>query len=192
VAPTLDGSAVTSSLQANVLQLDNMVFSGSSGTPHQQYVEAVYQDVLDRVLDAGGLAHSSQLLDNGAAISSVADAIAHSDEYYGNFVIRPTYLKLLGRAADGTGVTYWTSQMDAGATVQQLEAALVSSPEFYNNADRRSITRHTRAETLGARPFGLLLCPPLPADRRCGMLVGMALTQTARSTVFRLRGGTAG
>ena len=76
----------------------------------------------------------TQSLDSGTAVSSVAEAIAHSDEYYQTFVIRPAYLNLLGRAADAGGVTFWTAQMDAGVTDQELEADLVSSPEFYANA----------------------------------------------------------
>ena len=104
------------------------------GAPHQQYVMSVYEDVLGRAPDPGGLAYWSNLLDSGTAISSVAAAIAHSDEYYANFVIKPDYLKLLGRAADDAGVQFWTVQMDAGATDQQLEADLVSSSEFYTNA----------------------------------------------------------
>ncbi|HUY33495.1 MAG TPA: DUF4214 domain-containing protein [Pirellulales bacterium] len=109
-----------------------------AGTPHQLYVEAVYEDVLGRAADAGGLAYWAHLLDSGAAVSSVAESIAHSNEYYANFVIRPAYLKLLGRAADDAGVSYWTGQMDAGVTDQQLEADLVSAGgtngEFYTKA----------------------------------------------------------
>jgi hypothetical protein len=110
-------------------------------TPAQKYVAAVYQDVLGRGPDVSGLNHWSNLLDNGAAVSSVAQAIAHSDEYYANFVIKPAYLKLLNRAADNTGVAYWTAQMDGrtgNVTDQELEADLVSaggtSGEFYTNA----------------------------------------------------------
>ncbi|HVX64454.1 MAG TPA: DUF4214 domain-containing protein, partial [Pirellulales bacterium] len=79
-------------------------------------------------------AYWTQLLDDGAAISSVAKAIAHSNEYYANFVIKPDYAKLLGRKADDAGVAFWTAQMHAGLTDQQLEAMLVSSDEFYKNA----------------------------------------------------------
>jgi hypothetical protein len=103
----------------------------------QKYVTAVYQDVLNRSPDANGLAYWSGLLDHGTAISSVADSIGHSDEYYGNFVIKPDYLKLLGRAADAGGVAYWTAHMDGTsgtATDQQLDANLVSSDEFFKNA----------------------------------------------------------
>ena len=104
------------------------------GTPHQQYVMAVYEDVLGRAADSGGLAYWTQLLDSGAPITDVANQFAHSDEYYAKFVIEPAYLKLLGRAADQSGVAYWTKQMDGGVTDQQLEADLVSSVEFYKNA----------------------------------------------------------
>ncbi len=57
---------------------------------------AVYQDVLARNPDAVGLNYWTGLLDGGAAISSVAHAIAHSAEYYGNFVIKPDYLRAVG------------------------------------------------------------------------------------------------
>jgi len=103
-----------------------------------EFVTAVYHDVLARTPDAGGLAYWTQLLNSGTAVSGVAEAIAHSDEYYANFVIRPAYSKLLDRIADAGGVTFWTTQMDAGTTDQELEADLVSAGgtngEFYQSA----------------------------------------------------------
>jgi uncharacterized repeat protein (TIGR01451 family) len=104
------------------------------GDVNALYVAAVYLDVLGRAPDAGGLAFWDHLLDSGTAVSSVAASIAHSDEYYIDYVIRPAYLKLLDRASEVGGEIYWTGQMDAGVTDQQLEADLVSSPEFYANA----------------------------------------------------------
>lgn len=56
--------------------------NAAAGTPHQQYVAAVYKDVLGRAPDAGGLAYWANLLGQGTAISSVAESIAHSAEYY--------------------------------------------------------------------------------------------------------------
>ncbi|HVX09989.1 MAG TPA: CARDB domain-containing protein [Pirellulales bacterium] len=103
-------------------------------TAHEKYVSAVYEDVLGRLPDPGGLAYWSNLIDTGTEISSVAQSIAHSAEYYANFVIKPAYLNLLGRAADDAGVTFWTHQMVNGLTDQELEAGFVSSAEFYANA----------------------------------------------------------
>lgn len=103
-------------------------------TPHQLYVESVYHDVLDRLPDPTGLAYWAAKLDAGAPVSSVAASIAHSDEYYANFVIKPDYLKYLGRAADDSGVAYWTGQMQGGLTDRQLAAQLVASDEFFKQA----------------------------------------------------------
>lgn len=110
------------------------------GEPNANYVTAVYQDVLARTPDPGGLAYWTDLLNQGTAIASVAEAIAHSDEYYAHFVVMPDYLNLLGRAPDANGLTYWTSRMDMGLTDQQLEANLVSSDEFFQAAGGTNAT----------------------------------------------------
>lgn len=102
--------------------------------PSALYVTAVYQDVLGRGPDSGGLVFWTHSLDSGAPISSVAAQIGHSAEYYQNFVIKPAYLSLLGRPADGGGLQHWTTQMLAGLTDQGLEAGFISSDEFYTNA----------------------------------------------------------
>lgn len=101
---------------------------------HSDYVTAVYQGVFGRAPDPSGLAYWTKQLDGGTPISNVAESIAHSDEYYANFVIKPDYLKLLGRAADADGVAHWTAQMHNGLTDQQLEAQFAASDEFYKTA----------------------------------------------------------
>jgi hypothetical protein len=106
----------------------------ASGTPQQQYVMALFEDLLGRVADPNGLAFWAQKLDSGTPISSVVGAIDHSAEYYANVVIMPDYLKLLGRAADGAGLQFWTAQMQNGLTDQQLEAQFAASDEFFKNA----------------------------------------------------------
>ena len=122
-----DGGSMDALVEATSIQL----------TPHQEYVIAVYHDVLDRAPDPGGLVYWAGQLDGGMAVSSVAEAIAHSDEYYAHFVIEPDYLKLLGRAADEAGVTYWTQKLQSGLTDQQLEAAFAASDEFYAQAGEK-------------------------------------------------------
>ena len=107
---------------------------GSSESPSTLYVIGVYEDVLGRAPDPGGLAYWSHLLDTGTAVSAVAEAIAHSAEYYANFVIRPAYLKLLGRAADDAGVNFGVQRMQNGLTDQELDAGFVESDEFYAKA----------------------------------------------------------
>ena len=104
------------------------------GSANGLYVAAVFHDVLGRAPDSGGLAYWTAQLDSGVPVSSVAEAIAHSAEYYANFVIKLDYVKLLGRPADDAGVAYWTAQMQNGLTDQQLEGQLAASDEFFNSA----------------------------------------------------------
>ncbi|HET6878882.1 MAG TPA: DUF4214 domain-containing protein [Pirellulales bacterium] len=103
-------------------------------TKTEQYVTAVYHDVLNRAPDAGGLAYWSNLIDKGAPISSVADQIGHSTEYYTNFVIQPDYQKLLGRAGNQAEVQALAGEMQRGLTDQGVEAKLVATDEFFANA----------------------------------------------------------
>jgi hypothetical protein len=96
----------------------------------QRFVSRVYLDLLQRPVDAVGLAYWSGLLDNGAPRSIVAAQLTHSNEYFAT-IIKPAYVKFLGRAADATGLAYWTNQMRAGLTDEQLEANFIASPEYY-------------------------------------------------------------
>ena len=101
------------------------VFSGSAAisspfAPQEQYVTAVYEEVMGQTPDAKGLAYWSQQLDPGAAISSVAKSIAHSDDYF----------HYLGRAADAGGLSYWLQQFSAGKTNEDLIAGFTGSAEY--------------------------------------------------------------
>lgn len=105
--------------------------------PNERFLYAIYHDILGRAPDAAGLAFWTQQLDAGAAPSVVATALAHSDEYYANVVVKPEYLSILGRAADDAGLAFWTVRLRAGVGDQQFEAALVASDEFYARAGER-------------------------------------------------------
>ncbi|HVC96995.1 MAG TPA: DUF4214 domain-containing protein [Pirellulales bacterium] len=178
-------NVVVSDVGGRSVTIASTVAVAAVGTPHQHYVMAVYEDVLGRAPDPGGLSHWTEQLDSGALSSSVAAAIAHSDEYYANVVITPAYLRLLGRAADAAGVEYWTTQMDAGETDQELEADLVSSPEFYAKAGGTNAAWIDavyklllgRAPDAGGESYWL---SQLDADLAAGQPTGQALNQVAQ------------
>ncbi|MGH7140241.1 MAG: DUF4214 domain-containing protein, partial [Pirellulales bacterium] len=110
-------------------------FDASATDPQlQQYVTAVYQGVLGRAPDPGGLVYWAQQLVSGVPFSGVAQSIGHSTEYYAHFIIVPAYLNLLGRPASAADVAYWTLQMQNGLTDQGLQAGFVASNEFYLKA----------------------------------------------------------
>ncbi len=96
---------------------------------NQQTVIQLYQDLLHRLPDAGGLAYWAAQLDAGADTKAVATALAHSNEFHRGEV-DGVYQRLLGRAADAGGMTFFASALDAGQAVQQVEAAVASSPEY--------------------------------------------------------------
>jgi hypothetical protein len=106
----------------------------SQATPNEYYVAKLYEDVLKRFVDGGGLMYWSGLLDRGVPRSAIVNDLVGSDEYLANFVINPAYEKYLGRAADTAGTQYWLGQIHAGLTDGELAAALASSPEFYLTA----------------------------------------------------------
>ncbi len=96
---------------------------------NQQTVIQLYQDLLHRLPDAGGLSYWVAQLDAGADTKAVATALAHSNEFHRGEV-DGVYQRLLGRAADAGGMTFFASALDAGQAVPQVEAAIASSPEY--------------------------------------------------------------
>jgi hypothetical protein len=106
---------------------------GVTLTPNQVYISALYQDLLHRPADSGGLSYWSNLLDRGLPRSTVANALDHSDEYFAALVQR-TYQQDLGRAADAGGLAFWTGQLRNGLTDEQLSALIVSCNEAYVHA----------------------------------------------------------
>jgi hypothetical protein len=130
-----DGSShVSASFPVTILQNLLPIPNPSQATPSEYYVAKLYEDILKRSVDGGGLKYWSGLLDSGDPRSSVVDSFVNSDEYLTNFVINPAYEKYLGRAADPAGTQYWLSRMHTGLTDAELWASLASSSEFYLTA----------------------------------------------------------
>ncbi|HWB08934.1 MAG TPA: DUF4214 domain-containing protein [Pirellulales bacterium] len=130
-----DGSARTSaSFPVTVMQNLLPIANPSQATPNEYYVAKLYEDILKRFVDGGGLMFWSGLLDRGVPRSTVVSEMVGSDEYLANFVINPAYEKYLGRAADPSGTQYWLGRIHAGLTDAQLAASLAGSLEFYMTA----------------------------------------------------------
>ena len=79
------------------------------GTPLGQFVDAAYQDVLERRAESGGLEFWSDLLGTKAiSREDVARSILNSAEYTRGEV-SDLYTELLGRPADAGGLNFWTT-----------------------------------------------------------------------------------
>jgi hypothetical protein len=102
-----------------------------TGTPNQRFVASVYLDVLNRPVDAAGLATWAGMLDQGVSRSTVVQQIVGSVEYRTQQVAA-LYQRLLGRDVDATGLNTFLGVLAGGATVAQVEAGILGSPEYYN------------------------------------------------------------
>jgi hypothetical protein len=109
------------------------VVVSTSLTPNQRYIVAVYQDLLGRAPDGGGLNYWGNQLDQGVARSILINLIDHSAEYFST-IIKPAYEKFLGRQPDQSGIDYWIQRMIEGLTDEQLEAGFIGSAEYYQFA----------------------------------------------------------
>lgn len=127
-------SHVSASFPVTILQNLLPVPNPSQATPNEYYVAKLYEDILKRFVDGGGLMYWAGLLDQGVPRSAVISDMLGSDEYLTNFVINPAYEKYLGRAAEPAGTQYWLSRMHAGLSDAELWASLASSTEFYLTA----------------------------------------------------------
>jgi hypothetical protein len=93
----------------------------------------VYEDLLGRLPDQGGLATFLGQLSFGTSRAQVAYEIATSSEYQGDLV-GAIYEKFLGRPPDGGGLATFMGLLGSGASDQQVISDVVGSPEFFADA----------------------------------------------------------
>ena len=97
---------------------------------NRQFVTRIYQSLLGRAPDAGGLASWGNLLDQGTSRSSVVLQIEQSVECLTDEV-QGIYQKLLHRRADAGGLSAFTSMLSSGGTLEQVQAIIAGSDEYF-------------------------------------------------------------
>lgn len=95
-----------------------------------EYVDAVYQDLLGRPADQGGLTYFAGQLDAGASRTSFVGALLGSTEF-ATLMVDIFYNDYLGRDADSGGRAYFSAYLDAGGAHLVVEATLAGSAEYY-------------------------------------------------------------
>lgn len=98
---------------------------------------SIYQSVLGRQPDKGGLQFWSSVHRDGANLTQIAQQMVNSTEFkqkYANLttpdaVINQIYLNGLGRAADAEGLAYWVNQLATGSEMGAVAASIALSPE---------------------------------------------------------------
>jgi hypothetical protein len=102
------------------------------GSPpaNQLFVSQVYQDLLQRPVDASGLATWTGLLNQGMSRPALVGAIESSLEYRTDLV-QSLYSQFLHRNADSAGLNAFVTFLGAGGSVEQVASSMAGSPEYY-------------------------------------------------------------
>jgi hypothetical protein len=101
---------------------------------NSQFVSLVYQNVLGRAPDAGGLAFWTGRLGAGMTRGDMMAAFSESPEYravIGNEVyVTMMYVGMLRRSPDAGGFSFWVGYMDGGKSGLDLIAGFLAAPEY--------------------------------------------------------------
>ena len=123
-------------------------------------ISSLYQSVLGRAPDAGGLAYWNQQLANGVPLATIQQQFQASPEANKNTAATNTstastasdpisglYQSVLGRAPDAGGKAYWQSQLNSGKSLQAIQAEMQASPE--------AKTRQSTVANKTTNPYGI-------------------------------------
>ncbi|MEM9653880.1 MAG: DUF4214 domain-containing protein [Actinomycetota bacterium] len=105
---------------------------------NQQFVELIYQNVLGRAPDAGGLAHWTSVLDGGVSRGEVMIGFSESSEFKDrtkgdltsieqNGPVGRLYMAYFGRRPDDGGLDYW---INTGLPTGSISDQFAASAEF--------------------------------------------------------------
>jgi len=101
-----------------------------------EYVVLLYQNIVRRPPDSGGLAYWTNQLDSGALDrGEVALAFAESTEFQGRIAnavsVSLSYLGMLRRSPDPSEFDFWLLQLDGGIAVQVLIDELMAASAYH-------------------------------------------------------------
>jgi len=102
--------------------------AGSSA--NQVFVENVYEVLLNRTADPGGLAAWTARLNGGASPSSIVLAIENSTEYETD-VVEQLYQHYLHRQADSGGLQFFVAALATGSTSESIATTMIGSNEYF-------------------------------------------------------------
>jgi hypothetical protein len=127
----LQNGTTVEQLAATIMGSDEF-FELQGGSTNNGFLAAVYQDALNRPIDAAGQASWLDALANHATREEVAFAIVNSLEYRQDLV-QSYYTQFLNRQADTAGLNDWVQQLTQGARDEYVIAQILGSTEYFNN-----------------------------------------------------------
>jgi hypothetical protein len=125
-------------LAAAVLTIAPPVSAQDARADDEEFVAAVYDGLLGREPEPGGLAYWVGRLDDGASRSRVVAQIGDSPEQR-RYVVSGIYRDVLDRAPDGGGLAFWSSELIDRISARELRAEVFASPEFFSRSGQTNI-----------------------------------------------------
>src|SRR5262249_28788017 len=105
-------------------------FQSRGGGTNSGFLTALYQDALNRSVDAIGQAFFTQQLTGGTTTAQVAAEIFASTEFSQDLV-QSFYQRFLHRAADPLGLGFFVGALQQGQQGKDVAAAILASDEFF-------------------------------------------------------------
>ena len=99
----------------------------------RNFLNALYEDILDRPIDPTALSYYETQLAEGVTNEQIAYEVVTSPEAYQDLVTS-WFQQYLERAPDDNGLATFTSELLSGATEEQVQANILGSPEFFQDA----------------------------------------------------------
>jgi uncharacterized protein (TIGR03118 family) len=127
---TLDAGGTIGQVEA-ALTGSPEYFQSRAGGTDDNFLTVLFQDALDRQVDAGSRTALDQFLAGGGARSAVAGFVFNSHEFHQDLVTAD-YQRFLNRAPDPGGLAAFTGMLDQGAREESVIASLLGSDEFFN------------------------------------------------------------
>jgi uncharacterized protein (TIGR03118 family) len=127
----LDAGGTISQVEAGLTGSAEYFQSRAGGT-NDNFLTVLFQDALNRPIDAGSRTELDQFLAGGGSRTAVATLVFNSNEFHQDLVTAD-YQRFLNRAPDPGGLAAFTNMLDQGAREELVIANLLGSDEFFSS-----------------------------------------------------------
>jgi Domain of unknown function (DUF4214) len=117
-----------------------------------RFLNAVYGEVLNRPVDATGLAGWFPLAGNAAGRTEIVSLVEASPEA-ANLAVSTIYENALGRTPDPGGLAYWAGQLEKGASESTVLAAVLGSDELFSRMESYTAQLNSTDPNVAAAKF---------------------------------------
>ncbi len=126
----LDAGGTISQVEAGLTGSAEYFQSRAGGT-NDNFLTVLFQDALNRQIDAGSRTALDQFLAGGGSRTAVATLVFNSNEFHQDLVTAD-YQRFLNRAPDPGGLAAFTNMLNQGAREEVVVASLLGSDEFFS------------------------------------------------------------